>query len=247
MSLYSIKVRTSLQGKHVSGAERIVSKEKIPDVVRYLLQRQSAKNFDFSNVKIEKLKEKPLILEKSLKIEEKKFTSWQEGLDFAVEILSDYLKMEKSVLKKLIDQLYKGASPDKTNMRGAMVVSTDGLRLEKDPYRGVRTVLVDFVDREKIEEKLLSLGFTPRTVDALAISTKNLAHPDILAEFCISDDSDYTTGYIAIKDKYIRVSPLKPYGLSKGGRIYFLKPSTDINKLYSYLENTPVLIEDVAL
>ncbi len=247
MSLYSIKVRTSLQGNHVSGAERIVSKDKIPDVVRHLLQRQSAKDFDFSNVKIEKLKEKPLILEKSLKIEEKRFTSWQEGLDFAARFLSDYLKIEKNTLEKLIKQLYEGASPDKKNMRGAMVVSTDGLRLEKDPYRGVRTVLVDFVDRERIEEKLLSLGFTPRTVDALAISTKNLAYPDILAEFCISDDSDYTTGYIAIKDKYIRVSPLKPYGLPKGGRVYFVKSNTDIDKLYLYLENTPVLIEDVAL
>ncbi len=247
MSLYSIKVRTSLQGNHVSGAERIVSKEKIPDVVRHLLQRQSDKGFDFSNVKIEKLKEKPLILEKSLKIEEKRFTSWQEGLDFAARFLSDYLKMEKNTLEKLIKQPYEGASPDRTNMRGAMVVSTDRLRLEKDPYRGVRTVLVDFVDRERIEEKLLSLGFTPRTVDALAISTKNLAYPDILAEFCISDDSDYTTGYIAIKDTYIRVFPLKPYGLPKGGRIYFVKSDIDIDKLYSYLENTPVLIEDVAL
>ncbi len=49
MEYYSIKVRASLGKKHISGAERIVLKEKIPEIVYQLLKRQNIKDFDFSN------------------------------------------------------------------------------------------------------------------------------------------------------------------------------------------------------
>ena len=247
MNLYSIKVRTSLKDKHISGAERIVPKEKIPEVVKSLLERQNHKDFDFSNVKVERLNTQPVFIEKSLRIKNKKFDTWEDSFKFAVDFLADYLALEKGSLKEILTQLYTGASPKKDNMRGAIIVSLEKKRLEKDPYRGVRTVLTDFIDREGVEQKLLSLGYTARTTDALAVSTKNLVYPDILAEFCISDDEDYTTGYIAVKGTYMRLSPLKPLGLPKGGRVYFVKPKTDIEKLYEYLEKTPVLIGDIDL
>jgi len=247
MEYYSIKVRASLGEKHISGAERIVLKEKIPEVAYRLLKRQNVKNFDFSNIKIEKLKENPEVLENSLKIENYKFDNFREGKEFAVDLLSKVLKKEKVWIENFINLLYEGASPNKENMRGAMVVNVKGKRIEKDKYKGVRTVLSDFVDREKIEKYLISKGYTDRTVDALALTTKNLNYPDILAEFCISDDTDYTTGYVSIKRKYIRISPLKPYGLDKGGRIYFVKENTDIEKLYYYLREKPVLIKEINL
>ena len=243
--LYSIKIRTSLKEKHISGAERIVSKEKIPNVVKALLKRQEHKDFDFSNIKIEKISQKPIILGKSLKIKTYKFENYKEALGFALNIISAKTNLPLETAKKFINLLYIGASPDKNNMRGAMIVNEKGERLEKDKFRGVRTVLVDFKNREIITKKLLEKGYTERTVDALALATKNLNYKNLIAEFCISDDNDYTTGYLAIDGKYIRLKPLKPYGLDKGGRIYFVKNNTNIDELYNYLEKIPVLIEDI--
>lgn len=243
--LYSIKVRTSLEGKHISGAERITTKENIPSVVENLLKRQNRRNFDFSNVKIEKITKKPIIIEKSLKIKTFEFKNYKKAVDFALKLLEEKTNIDIQTAKKYINLLYEGASPDKSNMRGAMIVNEKGERLEKDKFRGVRTVLVDFVNREFITQKLLEKGYTERTVDALALATKNLNYKNLIAEFCISDDEDYTTGYIAINGEYIRLKPLKPYGLNKGGRIYFVKNETNIDELYDYLENTPVLIEDI--
>lgn len=243
--LYSIKIRTSLEGKHISGAERIVSKEKISNVVETLLKRQKYKDFDFSNIKIEKISQEPIILKKSLKIETYEFENYKKALSFAFNIISKKTNIPLETAKKFINLLYIGASPDKNNMRGAMIVNEKGERLEKDKFRGVRTVLVDFKDREIITNKLLEKGYTERTVDALALATKNLNYKNLVVEFCISDDKDYTTGYLAIDGKYIRLKPLKPYGLDKGGRIYFVKNNINIDELCNYLEKIPVLIEDI--
>ena len=243
--LYSIKVRTSLNEKHISGAERIVSKDKIPEVVKKLLERQQHKEFDFSNIKIEKLSQKPIILKKSLKIETFEFKDFKGAINFALDLISKQTNIPLEIAKNHIELLYKGSSPDGNNMRGAMIVNEKGKRLEKDKFRGVRTVLVDFIDRDKITGKLIKKGYTERTVDALALATKNLNFDGFIAEFCISDDEDYTTGYLAIDGKYIRLKPLKPYGLDKGGRVYFVKSDTNIDELYNYLENIPILIEDV--
>lgn len=243
--LYSIKIRTSLEEKHISGAERTVSKEKIPEVIKALLERQNHKEFDFSNIKIEKIFKKPIISKKSLKVEIYEFENYKEALNFALSTITKKTNIPIETAKNYINLLYTGASPDRNNMRGAMVINENGERLEKDKFRGVRTVLVDFVNRDEITKKLLKKGYTERTVDALALATKNLNYKNIIAEFCISDDEDYTTGYLAIDGIYIRLKPLKPYGLNKGGRIYFVKNNTDINELYNYLEKIPILIEDI--
>ncbi len=245
--LFSIKIRTSKEGKHISGAERIVKKDFINETVLTLLNRQKDRDFDFSNVKIEKIKEKPKIVEKSLKITNKTFSSWEEGKEFALEILKDILKKDKKWIDNFITLLYKGAAPDNNNMRGAMIVSLKGKRIEKDKYKGVRTVLVDYIDRKEVEKQLINHNYTLRTADALALTTKNMMYPSILAEFCISDDPDYTTGYVSTKSHYIRISPLKPLGLNKGGRVYFVQNNTDINELYRFLTEKPVLIKEIDL
>ncbi|RMA97809.1 6-carboxyhexanoate--CoA ligase [Hydrogenothermus marinus] len=244
MDLYSIKVRASKENKHISGSERIVSKENIPNVVKQLLERQQNKDFDFSNIKIEKLKQEPIYIEKSLKIVQFKYENYKKSLKKAIDILSKELKKDENWIKSYIELLYKGAGENGENLKGAMIIDLNGNRLDE---KGIRTVLVDFVDREKITEKLEKNGFTKRTVDALALTTKNLNYPNIVAEFCISDDSDYTIGYVSTKKYYYRFIPLKEYQLDKGGRIYFVKNDTNKEKLIKYLRETPVLIKDVDL
>ena len=243
--LYSIKARASLKGKHLSGAERIVKESQIEEVLEELYKRVRRKNPDSVSIKIEKIEEEPILVEKTLKIKNLSFSDYKEANEKAVEILYLETGISKDKLWDLINQVHKGASPNGENMRGAMIVNEKGERIELDSYRGIRTTTVDFTDRKNVLRKLLEKGYTERTLDALALTTKNLLYPDVIAEYCISDEPDYIVGYVSTKDFYYRFSPLKAKGNSKGGRIYFVKNSVNIHKLYNFLQKKPVLIKDV--
>ena len=247
MEFYSIKARSSKKNIHISGAERIIKPSQLEKAILEILNKVNRENADYISIKIEKLKTEPIILNKSLCIEERKFNNFKEANNFAINYLHKITGIKKEKLSFLIKLIHSGASPENTNMRGAMIVNQKGERLELDRYRGIRTTTVDFVNREKILKKLKNLGYTERTLDALALSTKNLYNKYIIAEYCISDDKNYTTGYIATKEKYLRLSPLKEKGNDKGGRIYFVKNETKILDLYEYLEKFPILIKDVCL
>ncbi|MDM7273951.1 6-carboxyhexanoate--CoA ligase [Sulfurihydrogenibium azorense] len=235
---YSVKMRSSLQGRHISGAERIVLKEDLPTVISQLSQRP--KEYDFLNIKVEKINDLNYI-EKSLNVKTINVKDWIEGNKVAVEILQNQ-GVDKKVAEKYINLIHQGAVNGE-NMRGAMIVNLSGERVEKDKTRGIRTVNIDFDDRKAITELLKEKGYTERTVDALALATKTLNHPDIVAEYCISDDPSYTTGYVATKTTYYRINPLKQLSNEKGGRIYFVKDTANIEEIYQYLESKAFLIK----
>ncbi len=241
MTYFSLKMRASEEDKHVSGGERIVEKENLEEVILELLNRPSS--YDFLNIKVQKLKEIDYI-EKSLDIKSYTFDNYLEANNFAISLLEN-AGIPRKISENYIWLLHTGAGELGNNMRGAMIVNLNGERLELDKSRGVRTTNVDFLNRKNIEKILLEKGFSLRTLDALALATKNLNHPDIIAEYCISDQQDYTTGYVAIKGLYNRISPLKKLNNPKGGRIYFVRNNTDIDKLYNYLQNKSFLIKDL--
>ncbi|WP_293447396.1 6-carboxyhexanoate--CoA ligase [Persephonella sp.] len=245
MKLFSVKLRASKDGKHISGAERITPYEKIKTVIDQLYDRLSRKEFDSINIKIDILKEQPLLVEKTLPVVNMNFKNHREANKWAIQIIQKQTGLSEEKIKQLIDLIHFGASPDRENMRGAMIVDLRGNRLEKNRSRGVRTTDVDYLDREKIIRKLKEKCFTERTADALALTTKNMLYPDIIAEYCISDEPDYLTGYVSTKEAYYRLTPLKEKGNEKGGRIYFVKNGADIDKIYRFLEEKPVLIKDV--
>ena len=246
-NLFSIKARSSKEGLHISGAERIVEEEKIDSTVMEILKKVRRNEADFISIKIEKLKVNPIVIDKTLCIKNISFNNYIEANRYVLNILKDITGIDEKRLNHLIDLIHNGASPNGENMRGAMIVNQNGERIELDRYRGVRTRNIDFIDREKILKKLQKSGYTERTLDALAISTKNSLNENIIAEYCISDEDDYPIGYLAVKNKYLRINPLKKMGNRFGGRIYFVKNNIDIPKLYDYLENYPVLIKDVCV
>ncbi|NPA52533.1 MAG: 6-carboxyhexanoate--CoA ligase [Aquificae bacterium] len=246
MDYFSVKMRASLGQEHTSGHERIVEKSHIEDVIFEFYKRGSRKEFDLLNIKVEKIKQPIKMIKKSLKIKDLKFPTFIEANEFAIDLLFRYLKIPKEVLESLIGQVHSGAG-DKKNMRGAMIVNLKGERIEKDRQRGIRTSMVDFVNRDKALSVLKGKGFTDRTLDALAVSTKNLSYKGFLAEYCISDEADYITGYVSVDGTYFRLTPLKNFGNSFGGRIYFVEDGLDLDKLYDYLQSKPILIKNVQL
>jgi 6-carboxyhexanoate--CoA ligase len=145
---------------------------------------------------------------------------------------------------KTYERLLSGPAPDGKTMRGAMVVEVpSGKRLEPDKYRGVRASYLD-MDRETGEllKKSVREGYTENFKEALVLSTKILSFEGVLGELCVSDDPDYTTGYLSLKGKgYFRIKNIKPQGLSTGGRAIFIKPEVKISELIYYLEKVPFI------
>lgn len=243
--LYSVRMRASFLGQHISGAERILQKEDIPKVLLELYKRPS--KFDELVLTIEKLSSVKVI-EKALSIYSYDFKSLEDARKFAIELL-EKSGVSQSCAKFAIELLSRGASPDFKNMRGAALMDPQSCkRLEKDPFRGVRTVKVDWLSRSEIKKTLLKRSikreYLKRLPDALALATKNI-HCGVLAELCWSDDPEYETGYIASPLLgYVRIKPMKQKGDPKGGRVYFVSKEK-LEDIVSCLEKLPILIKSL--
>jgi 6-carboxyhexanoate--CoA ligase len=132
-------------------------------------------------------------------------------------------------------------------MRGASIISSlSGKRLEPDKKRGIRVSCfgIDKTADAALSKKLKSLGLNNATVkEALLLASKVASCRDILAEICVSDDPDYTTGYIASrKFGYLRILNIKKTGSMCGGRVFFVREGADTGKVISYLQNKPVVL-----
>jgi len=136
-------------------------------------------------------------------------------------------------------------SPD--TMRGAsLLLMKSGKRVEPDRKRGIR---VSRLGLERAAEKRLKtvlsrLKINTNTVrEALILASKVASYPDVIAEVCISDDPDYTTGYIASSNiGYLRLTNIKRHGEMHGGRVFFLREDADVPRLINYLEKEAVII-----
>jgi len=246
--LYSVKMRSSAGGIHISGAERIVDERDIEEVVKQLVRRALTHprgKPDFINLKVELLKERPVRLPLLSVIE-------VTGSYRAEEVLKELFSLSPiptEVGMKVYRELLSGPAPNGKVMRGAMIVEVpSGRRLEPDRFRGVRASYLDIT--EEAERKLKELAgsrFTENFKEALTLSTKVLAYPTVIGELCVSDDPNYTTGYLSLKGKgYFRIRNIKEAGSPFGGRAIFVKEKTPLSDLISFLEKTPVLTDRVS-
>ena len=134
-------------------------------------------------------------------------------------------------------------------MRGAALVDIkSGQRLEPDTLRGIRVSRMD-VDPDAKKRIDTILGernlHHPRVIEAWTLASKVAIYPQIVAELCWSDAPDYVAGYVAsAQNGYQRITHLKQAGSLTGGRIFFVKPQTDIDSLIDRLQFEPVLFTE---
>ncbi len=242
-------MRASREREHISGAERIVPEEEISATVKELTEKalyHPKGRPDSINIKIEHLEKSPIYL-RLLDIYE---IADRENYTIK-EILTKLFKkanIDSNIGLSIYKALISGASPAGTVMRGAMIVDCQtGIRLEPDKFRGIRASYMDITpEAEENLKKLVGERFTPNMKDAVVLSTKVLNQPDVIAELCISDDPNYTTGYLSIKGfGYIRIRNIKPPGLSKGGRAFFVKGKINRKTFIEYMETLPILINEI--
>lgn len=250
-SFFSLRMRASLCGSHACGAERIVAVDEVAAVTAALVARAvqhadaapdavhcSLERLDFASIRQASLPD----------VSSFEVTDWQAGRRLACRLLVRAgVSPEAAALAEEI--LDAGPGPNGTVMRGAVVMdSRTGERLEPDAARGVRVSRMDLAAeaRPGIEAQLASAGLGHhRVAEALALAGKVLAAPGIIAELCWSDDPGYLVGYVADpRHGYQRIIDLKEKGDKRGGRVFFVNRSAEIDGLFDYLERCPVLFTE---
>ena len=248
--MYSAKMRSSLGGvngkggKHISGAERIVSDEEIEELLISFYRRAKTHERgepDFINLKILKVDEKSVSYCKLLNVYSRPSSTKDEGRKIAKEEL-----VKIGVSEIAVQKGFQALESLNDSIRGAMVLSAKtGERLDNLGDRGVRCSNMDCADKKSYSQKLESMGLKgDHAREALVLASKVASASGTIAELCWSDDPDYVTGYVgSSKFGYCRISVMKDKGDPVGGRIFFVNDDVNIEKYINYMQNKVVLVE----
>lgn len=246
--LYSVRMRSAeggaheVGGRHISGAERIVSHERVGKISNAMLQRafsHTRGQADFINIVVEKIDKENIQEVPLLSIQTIVGRDVAEGHEAAERALHE-AGVTLIAAKRGMEALL--SLPD--SMRGAMILcAVTGQRVDDTQSRGVRVSRMDIGDEDGFIEMLESKGINNTHVrEALVLASKVAAAPGMVAELCWSDDPEYTTGYVASLAGYIRIPHCKPMGNAIGGRVFFVKPSAQLGLIREYLEQQPVIV-----
>jgi 6-carboxyhexanoate--CoA ligase len=229
-------------GYHISGAERLVKQAQVALLVQQMVERafyHARGQADFINITIENIPFEEVqqveLLPISL-IQAQDVTTGQEAARQALILAG----VAAEAAQKGIEQLL--ALPDA--MRGAMLVcAMTGERKDCTEMRGIRVSRMDNSDEAIFVQWLNQQGMDNQHVrEAMILAAKVAAAKGVVAELCWSDDPDYTTGYVASKLGYTRITHMKKKGSLQGGRLFFIHADCDIAELAAYLEQQPVLV-----
>ena len=231
---------------HISGAEGLYKASEIQKIVKRYVERalkHPKGKADKILITIENIKQKPKSIS-TLPVATINCSSPAEGKNVIVKLLRS-----SGISKKAIDIAFELIK--KGNMRGAAIITKEkGNRLEPDKKRGVRASRLGISESalKVLSSKLSKHGINTDTVkEALILASKVSFSRHILAELCISDDPDYTTGYVATeKFGYLRIPNIKHKGSKSGGRSFFVREGMEVEGIINYLERMPVIIGKVA-
>jgi 6-carboxyhexanoate--CoA ligase len=231
---------------HISGAEGICSKDEIQKIVQKYVDRAIAHprgRPDSIVITIEKLN-KPLRSITALPVMTVKCRSSASAQPIIHKLLNESGVSMKAISSALL------ILQNRETMRGAsLVLASSGRRVEPDMQRGVRASRFGIAGpaEKALSAQLKTLGINTQTVrEALVLASKVASCRDVVAELCISDNPDYTTGYVASEYLgYLRIPHIKKKRDRRGGRIFFLKEDADIRNVIQYLGKTPAIIRHI--
>lgn len=238
---------SSFREIHISGAEGIYEEKDIAKIVREYtfraLSHEKGKP-DSIVISVEEIRQKPQTIQ-SLQVTTLPCSSSHQ----AQGLIQNLLKICGISDKALRTSFSVTNSPN--SMRGAaLVLCRSGRRVEQDTERGVRvsrlgiSISADRILAGKLAQRRIN---TATVKEAVILASKVAACRQITAELCISDDPDYTTGYVSSrKFGYVRIPHMKKKGEKKGGRVFFLEEDADINSVTEFLEKIPVIINSVS-
>lgn len=247
--LYSIRMRSAQGGAHengghhISGAERLISKQDLSKIAENLIQRaltHEKGKADFIRLTIEEINSQDIITIPMLHMETYEALDINDGHKNAYEFL-----INAHISKQAIDNAMSYLLSLQENMRGAILIdATTGQRLDNTNMRGIRVSRMDFKDTLKAKKHFDKLDYTDNHVqEALVLASKVLSAPNIVGELCWSDDPNYIIGYVSANNTYHRITKMKPLHSHQGGRVFFVKTPINLNNLINYLEKQAVLVD----
>ncbi len=229
---------------HISGAEglyEVSEREKISRA--YLLRAMSHPKGkpDRVVITVEKVKERPRVVP-LLPVSTARCDSPDHACDVIRELLSEAGLSERAI-RRGVRVVTGGAA-----MHGAALVrSQSAVRVEPDRKRGVRVSRLGIrKDAGRSLSRMLSKKRINTTTvrEAIILASKVASCRGVVAELCVSDDPDYTTGYVASRRRgYVRITNIKQRGSMSGGRVFFVDEDADVDRVIGYLEKAPVLVE----
>ena len=249
--LLNIRMRASRKKKgrdagevHISGAEGIYeNSERLSAVQRYVARALSHPKGspDSIVVSIEEITHKPRMI-RALPIRTVKCRSAVQAEGIMRRILGEagVSVTALSIAERVLNE---------GRMRGASLVSaSSGKRLEHDKARGVRASRLGITaeaDRS-LSRRLARQDIRTTTVkEAVILASKVAACPSIIGEVCVSDDPDYTTGYVSSREfGYIRIPHIKRKGSRRGGRVFFVEEGSHVEDIREFLEDMPVMVNE---
>ena len=237
---FSLKMRASRGGRHISGAEKILPESGIPTHLQALLERamrHANGEPDFVNFKLERISADSILHLNALPVRSLTAETPEAGLELMRGLLESPGVARAGEIVELLRKTH--------GMRGAVLLDADTLeRLEPDPERGVRATVMDSAESGA---NMPLFSRKDHYAEAMVLAAKVVNAPGIVAELCISDDPDYVTGYIASKTLgYVRIAPLKQIGSPSGGRIFLFRGKReDAARTIEYLEKQPVLVHGI--
>lgn len=241
---YSIRMKAGREGAHISGAEGIFLKGDVKTMVQKYAQRafQHEKGgADEVRLIIEELKESPL------RIPSLPLCTLNTRNAEASRKASRALLSSVGITERAIEEALRSLTAGVT-MRGAMLLDIEGVRLEPDLLRGVRVTRMGITKEASLllSRRLGKLNLNNNTVrEALILASKVHRNPMVLGEVCISDDPNYTTGYVATRAHgYVRLPRIKKRGVPYGGRAFFITGG-EVKDLIRYLQTEPVLVNRI--
>lgn len=252
-ALWSVRMRASKRVKgqgargkghevHISGAEGLYGLSEIDKAVKNYYKRAIEHPRGLPDrivITVEKPIRKPIEIP-LLPVS----TMRSDSHDNSKKILKTLL-LRQGVSVKAIQNAMKVVYGRRA-MRGASLIRAEsGIRVEPDRKRGVRVSMlgIDKGSEKAVSRKLSMSGINTATVkEALTLASKVASCIGVIAELCISDDPDYTTGYIASKAAgYVRIPNIKQKRSLSGGRVFFVEDGADVERIIGYLEKTPVI------
>lgn len=231
---------------HISGAEGLYRDDRLQTVIRRYVERalhHPKGAVDTITITAERVAQEPHVI-RSLPVRTVRSRDPEESVSIAREILSTLGIMPRAIHRALLIVMKGG-------MRGASLMSVArGTRHEPDMQRGVRVSRLGITpSAAKTLSRVLSRHRidTETVKEAIILASKVLSREEVIAELCISDDPDYTTGYVASrKYGYIRIPNMKPCGSTSGGRVFFVSEGSNVPALVQFLERTPVMVGKVS-
>lgn len=235
--------KSNRQDIHISGAEGLYGFSEIEKITwAYFLRAVSHPKGkpDKVVITVEEVKEKPRIVG-CLPFSTVPCNSTEEAQKVLMKLLSDSGVSRKAILKAF--RLVSGRAA----MHGAaMMRSGSALRVEPEKKRGIRVSRLGIQKDagRRLSGRLSKKGINTATVtEAIVLASKVASCRGVVAELCVSDDPDYTTGYVAsAKLGYVRIANIKQRGSLSGGRVFFIDERADAERIIKYLERTPVLV-----